>query len=289
MALVPAHKILAHARNSRYGIPCLLAGDLQMLVGQVRAAESARAPLILAFNEAVTPDIPMELAMPAMVSASQNSAVPIATILDHGGSLESAIRAIELGSSSVMYDGSALPYEENVRNTAEVVRVAHAAGVSVEGELGAVGGSSVELGRSDSYASSLTDPALAVEYVERSGVDVLAISFGNAHGIYRGRPDLDLALVRQIAQMVDVPLAMHGASGLALEEYGPIVDSGISKVNYYTAMARSVSHRLREWLGEAAEDEIVYHRIISTSIEGFQAETQRLLHALRCSGQAASP
>lgn len=285
MALVPAHKILNHARMRRYGIPCLLAGNLEMLIGQVRAAEKAQAPLILAFNVAVTPQVPMDLVMPAMVSAAKQAAVPIATILDHGSSLEQAILAIELGSSSVMYDGSSLPFEENVRSTKEVVRAAHTAGVSVEGELGAVGGSSVELASGGIHTSSFTDPDLATEFVDRTGIDVLAVSFGNAHGIYRGAPELDLSLVREIAGLVEVPLAMHGASGLAFERYAAVIDSGISKINYYTAMARAVAHRLRDRLTDAPEDQLVYHRVISASIEEFEADTLRLLDALRCAGR----
>lgn len=257
-----------------------------MLVAQVRAAEAVRAPLILAFNEAVTPEIPIELAMPAMVKAAHGASVPVATILDHGSSYERAMAAIQLGSSSVMFDGSALPYEENVRCTADVVQAARAAGVSVEGELGAVGGSSIELGRGDAYQSSMTDPDLVVDFVQRTGVDVLAISFGNSHGIYRGAPKLDLPLVRAIATKVDAPLAMHGASGLSEESYAPILDSGISKVNYYTAMAREVSRELRDWLARASDDQLIYHNILRTTIDSFDASTRRLLSVLRATGKA---
>jgi fructose-bisphosphate aldolase class II len=288
MTLVSAHEILADATHRDYGIPCLLAGNLEMLIAEVRAAESVDAPLILAYNEAVTPDIPIELAMPAMVHAAEQAAVPIATILDHGSSFERAMRAVELGSSSVMFDGSGLSYDENIRCTAEVVQAAHVAGVSVEGELGAVGGSSVELGRSADFASSLTDPDLAQDFVQRTGVDVLAISFGNSHGIYQGPPHLDLELVRNISALVDVPLAMHGASGLVEESYGPIIDSGISKINYYTAMAREVSHRLRDWLATAGDEQLVYHAVSSATIGFFETATVRLLHVLRGAGKAAS-
>lgn len=288
MALVPAHLILADARRRRYGIPCLLAGNLEMLVAEIRAAEAVCAPLILAYNAAVTPDIPIELAMPAMVAAAKESASPVATILDHGDSVESAARALELGSSSVMFDGSALPYVENVRQTAEVVALARRAGASVEGELGAVGGSSVELGRGADYASSLTDPDLAADFVEQTGVDVLAISFGNAHGIYHGPPNLDLDLARTIASRVNIPLAMHGASGLTEDSYAPIIDSGISKINYYTAMAREVSHELRDWLTAATEEDLVYHCVSAQTVGYFEAATVRLLKTLRCDGKARS-
>ncbi len=286
MALTPVHELLADARNRRYGIPCLLAGPIEMLVAQVKAAEEAQSPLILAYNAAVTPHISPDLAFPAMVTAAKKATVPIATILDHGDTVEHAMQAILLGSSSVMFDGSALPYEENVRLTSEVVRIAHERGTSVEGELGAVGGSSVELGRGDEYASSLTDPDMAADFVDRTGIDVLAISFGNSHGIYKGPPRLNLDLVRTIADRVSVPLAMHGASGLTEESYGPIIDSGISKINYYTAMARQVSHDLQTWISDATEEELVYHSISLFVAERFQERTSRLLDVLHCSAKA---
>ena len=117
---------------------------------------------------------------------------------------------------------------------------------------------------------------------------MLAISFGNSHGIYKGPPHLDLDLVRKIAGLVDVPLAMHGASGLTEESYGPILDSGISKVNYYTAMAREVSHELRDWLAAADEEQLVYHAVSAATMEFFEAATVRLLHTLRCTGKASA-
>lgn len=286
MALVPAHMILADARKYGYGIPCLLAGNLEMTLGAIRAAEEVDAPLILAFNASVTPQIPMDLAMPMIVSAARQSRVPVATILDHGRTFASVQSAINLGSSSVMFDGSSLPFDQNVRATAEVVRIAHVAGVSVEGELGAVGGSSVELGATDAEEGAYTDASLVEEYIERTGVDVLAISFGNVHGLYHGEPRLDLDLVRQVASMTDIPLAMHGASGLADEAYEPIIHSGISKINYYTAMARQVSHELRDWLCQAPDEELVYHRVIKAGIDGFDARTRQLLELLGACGKA---
>lgn len=288
MSLALAHVMLIDARRRGYGIPCLLAGNLEMTIGAIRAAEDVDAPLILAFNASVTPQVPMELAMPLIVSAARLARVPVATILDHGRTLASVQMAIELGSSTVMFDGSALSFEENVRATAEVVRIAHDAGVSVEGELGAVGGSSVELGASEATAGAYTDADRVSEYVERTGVDVLAISFGNVHGLYRGEPTLDLNLVRTVASRVRTPLAMHGASGLADEAYGPIVRSGISKVNYYTAMARQVSHDLKELLQSAPDEQLVYHRIIEASISGFQLRTRQLLRLLGAAGMAAA-
>ena len=284
MAHVGASRILRDAQQQGYGIPCLLAGNLEMMIGAIRAAEEVGAPLILAYNAQVTPQIPMTLIVPAMVRAAERAGVPIATILDHGPDLEAAVQAIQLGISTVMYDGSRLSFEENARTTQEVVRVAHAAGVDVEGELGAIGGSSVELGYADA-SSEFTDPALAVEFVKQTGVDILAISFGNAHGVYAGAPQLDLARVRTIAADVDVPLAMHGGSGLAEARYAAVIGAGISKVNYYAAMGIAVTRTLRAYLSAAPDNDLIFHHVIGVAVEQFCAETRHLLMVLGCAGK----
>lgn len=293
MPLVGIKEILTEARRRRYGVLSLLGGNLDMVIGQVAAAEELRAPLILAFNQEVTPQVPLELAMPMLVNIASRAKVPVATTLDHGDSLESVVRAIHLGSSSVMFDGSTLPYEENVKQTKEVVRVAHVLGVSVEAELGSIAGSAAETGGAAASVeapeghdpgSAFTDPELALDFVERTGVDALAISFGNVHGTYRGEPNLDLGLVREIYTLVDVPLVMHGASGLADSEYKKIVESGISKVCYYTAMGRRAAQDIHRWLENADQGGAVYHQIISWAIGSFRADTERVMALVGCIG-----
>ena len=286
MPLVGVKKLLTQARRGRYGVLSVLGGNLDMVIGQVAAAEELRAPLILAFNQEVTPQVPLELAMPMLVNVAERAKVPVATTLDHGNSLESVLRAIHLGSSSVMFDGSTLPYEENVRQTAEVVRVAHALGVSVEAELGSIAGSAAETGAplDDEPESAFTDPVLAAEFVESTGVDALAISFGNVHGTYRAEPNLDLELVRAIYSLVEVPLVMHGASGLDDGQYPRIVEAGISKVCYYTAMGKQAARDIHRRLDDAETDSAVYHEIISWAIDAFRADTKRVMALVSCIG-----
>jgi fructose-bisphosphate aldolase class II len=289
MPLEGIKEILTQARQRRYGVLSLLAGNLEMVIGQIRAAETQSAPLILAFNQEVTPQVPIELAMPFLVNAAKRASVPVATILDHGQSLEAVVTAMQLGSSSVMFDGSTLPYEENVARTREVVRLAHALGVDVEAELGSIGGSAVESGRpagagNGAPVSIFTDPEMAADFCQRTGVDALAISFGNVHGSYQGEPVLDLARVRTIHTAVDVPLVMHGASGLADSEYQEIVESGISKVCYYTAMGKAAARDLARMLADAEQDEAVYHQLISRAIDFFDTDTRRLMDVVGCSG-----
>ncbi len=283
MPHVSSKEILSEARERRYGVPGLLGGSLEMVVGQIAAAEERRSPLILVFNQEVTAEVPMELGMPLIVNAAEKADVPVATILDHGQSLESIVRAIKLGSSSIMFDGSNLPYEENVKKTREIVRIAHAADVCVEAELGSIVGSSIDPEDSGPEAA-FTDPEMAAEFVDKTGVDALAISFGNVHGVYRGKPNLDLECVRKIHSMVDVPLVMHGGSGLAESDYAKIVESGISKICYYTTMARGASDAIRKMMLDAGQDDIIYHHIISRVIDYFYTETRKLLDVLGCSG-----
>jgi len=290
MPLVGIKEILTEARVRQYGVPSLLGGNLEMVIGHIAAAEQLRAPLIITFTQSVTPKVPMEVGMPLIVSAAMRAKVPVASILDHGDSLESVVRAIHLGTSSVMFDGSLLPYEENVRQTKEVVRVAHTLGVDVEAELGRIAGSSTETGSvavptdENDHGSMFTDPGLALDFVERTGIDALAISFGNVHGLYTGEPKIDLELVREIFALVEVPLVMHGASGLADNEYQKIVKSGISKINYYSVMGRRAVNDIRGQLEDSGQEEIVYHEIISRAIDFFRDDTVRVMKLMGCVG-----
>ncbi len=285
MSLVNSNAILADARRRKYGIPSLLAGNQEMIVGFISAAEALNAPLILAFNQEVTPTVPIEIGMALAVDAARKASVPVATILDHGADIEQIVAAIRYGTSSVMFDGSHLQYEENVQRTREIVRIAHAAGVDVEAELGGISGSSVNLTDAGPEAA-MTDPKQAADFVAHTGVDVLAISFGNAHGVYRGEPHLDLKLVQTIRDCVDIPLAMHGASGLTSAAYPPIIASGISKICYYTAMARAASQDIYHMLDQSDFQSIIYHQIITRATGFFSEAAKELLHLLDATDKA---
>lgn len=286
MSHVSLKEVLADARRNSYGIPCLIGGSLEMIIGQIMAAEEKNSPLILFFNEQVTPRIPIELGVPLMVNAAQRARVPVATILDHGMSFASIMKVIHLGASSVMFDGSSLPYEENVEQTKEIVKIAHSLGVSVEAELGAVGGSAVEIGEGTELPKNVfTDPDLVRDFIAKTGIDALAVSFGNQHGPYHGDQKLDYTRVRKIYSMVDIPLVMHGGSGLGEHKYKKIVASGISKVNYYSAMARAAGENMRVKTAEAAE-KAIYHDIINWNIDFFYEETKKLIDILGCARKA---
>jgi ketose-bisphosphate aldolase len=277
--------ILYDATRRKYGVPNLWGGNLEKVIGYLKSAERLQAPLCICYNRGLCPDIPIEIDMPLIVRAAEHAKVPIATVLDHGEGLDEVIAAIEYGASSVMFDGSGLPYEENVAKTREIVEYAHRHKVDVEAELGAVGGSAIETGGGADIKSTQTDPKQARDFVTRTKVDALAISFGNSHGKYKGKPILNLSLVREIASRVDVPLVMHGASGLSSEDYGRVIDAGISKINYYTTMGLSSAENIRRKTAVAGED-LVCHKIVKWNIDFIQQETTDLLTLLRASGKA---
>ena len=170
--------------------------------------------------------------------------VPISLMLDHGSSVEQCLEVLAYGFTDVMYDGSSLPLEENIANTRRVVAAAHAAGAGVEAELGHVG-------MGDQYDSlggqriGFTDPENVAHFVEATGVDFLAIAFGNAHGLYKGEPHLDLDLVAEIRRRVDVPLVMHGGTGLSDEQFRSAIAAGINKINFATSIMNSAADNMR--------------------------------------------
>jgi fructose-bisphosphate aldolase, class II len=285
MPHVTLKRILSDAQERRYGIPCPATANLEMLIGIIRAAEEKEAPVIICYNKQLTPDIPIEMIMPVMVREAKKSTVPVATILDHGSDFDLIMKAIHYGASSVMFDGSGLPFEENISRTKEIVKIAHSLGVSVEAELGGVGGNVMEATPTSASESLYTDPAEAVEFVDRTGVDCLAISFGNVHGKYAGEPNLDLQLVKRISSSVNVPLGMHGASGLEFSEYKNIIEAGISKINYFSAICALFHKELSSFIERVGEEALCV-RIIKMTIDYWHKKTMELFDILGTSRKA---
>lgn len=285
MTNISLRDILKDAKENSYGIPCIAGSNLEMIVGIIKAAEEKNSPLIVCYNKQLSPGIPSDLLISLIVHSAKIAEVPICTILDHGSEFDLIMKSIHLGMSSVMYDGSGLPFEENVKKTIEIVKIAHSLGVSVEAELGGVGGSALEATASSSIKSVLTVPEEAIEFVKKTGIDALAIAFGNVHGKYVGEPKLDLGVVRKISSMVDIPLVMHGASGLPFNKYKSIIDSGISKINYFSAMCRGSYSNLKYFM-ESSNEEAFCINEIPIAIDFWKTETMKLLDIFKCSGKA---
>jgi ketose-bisphosphate aldolase len=284
MPHVSSKEILADGRARGYGVASLMGSNIEMCVALVMAAEECGSSLLLVYNEDVNPRIPMEYGIPAIVNAAKQSKAPVGTVLDHGRDLGQIRRAIELGINTVMFDGSLLPYEENVSKTSEIVKYAHARGVHVEAELGSIAGSACDYASAGPEAH-YTHPDTAVEFIERTGVDFLAISFGNAHGIYNHRPVLDLHLVRTLYEKTTIPLVMHGASGLEDCEYPEIIKAGITKVCYYTAMARGAAVEILRSMNSIHQP--AYHDFLECSFNYFYNETKHLMQLFGSFGSAA--
>lgn len=252
--LITGTEMLAIAKKHHFAVPAFNAGSGQLLPAIMDACKEEKAPFIMAIH-------PDELSFLrdsfiSQVMAEINSTqLPVALHLDHGANLDQVIHAIQLGFSSVMIDGSSLPFEENIEKTKEVVRVAHAVGVSVEAELGTIGntGNNVEGGVTK---VTYTDPQMAKEFVEKTGIDSLAVAIGTAHGLYPKdlKPKLRLDILEEITKVVDVPLVLHGGSSNPDEEIAKSVELGISKINISSDIKISFTEKLREILNNGNEE-----------------------------------
>ena len=211
--------------------------NLELARGIISAAESTGSPVIMGTAEVLLPYGPLEEVSYYLLPMAKKANVPVVIHLDHGLRKETCIQALELGFSSIMYDCSTDSYEDNVKKVKEMADIAHSYGATIEGELGHVGDNpdSAE-GNSNLDDPSLffTDPKMAKDYVDKTGVDALAIAVGNAHGAYKLPPKLDFNRIRTIAQTVDVPLVLHGGSGLTDNDFKRAIQEGISKVNIFT-------------------------------------------------------
>jgi fructose-bisphosphate aldolase class II len=231
MAICRVKDLLWEARRRKRAVGAFNVGNMEMILGVVSAAEQMNTPIILQIAEKRLRWSPLYLMAPMMVSAAKEARVAVALQLDHGLS-ETVLRAsVAYGFNSVMFDGSAYSLRENIEKTKSVVDWAHTLGLNVEAEIGVVGGSE----GGEDRRPVCTDPQEAARFVAESGCDALAVAIGNAHGHYRAAPKLDFEVLKNIRDMVDVPLALHGGSGIAPEDFRRSVDLGISKINIGTA------------------------------------------------------
>lgn len=206
----------------------------------IAAAEELNRPVILAHAEVHNPFFDISLVGPALIGAARAAKVPVAVHLDHGVTLDTVYKALRLGFTGIMIDASALPYEENLSVTKQVVEAAHAMGADVEAELGRVqkgeGGAGESFERPEDY---YTIPEEAGAFCRATGVDCLAVAFGTAHGFYKSQPKLDFSVVEKCAAATGLPLVMHGGSGVSAEGYRAAIAAGIRKINYFSYMSKA--------------------------------------------------
>ncbi len=263
MALVTMKELLERARENHRGIGAFSVGNMEMVKGAIQAAEELDTPIILQIAEVRLKHSPLALMGPMMVQAAKEAKVDIAVHLDHGLTMETVEKAIELGFTSVMFDSSTYPFEENIQRTKQVVELASKHGVTVEAELGLVGGS--EDGSED-HGIRCTDPEDAKIFCEQTGVDALAVAIGNAHGNYPVAPKLAFDVLEEIHNTVDVPLVLHGGSGITDEDFQKAISLGIVKVNIATASFNSLTKCAEEYL--ATEGAHNYFSLNEAMVQG---------------------
>lgn len=286
--LVSLKELMEDAEKGGYAVGAFNVSNLESLMAIMQAAEETGRGVILNYAEVHAPFLSMEQAALIMLDAAKKAKVPVCVHLDHGSSMESCIQAIRLGFTSVMLDASAEDYETNVRETKEIVRLAHSVGVTVEAELGHIFSSDMGLAESPKEAETLesfdsaedvyTDPATAKDFVERTGVDVLAIAFGTTHGIYTKKPKLDLERITKIKEAIDIPFVMHGGSGLSKEEFQTAIRNGIRKINYYTYMTLAGGRAVKEALDQKTPDEnVFFHDIPMIAVEAMKENVKEAI------------
>ena len=281
MPLVSISGELERAQRGGYALPLFDTFDMHSTDGMFNVLEEKRAPAMVAIYAAAL-DRPNARAFAAYIRArAEDSSVPVSLMLDHGRSFEDCIRCISYGFTDVMYDGSKLPMEGNIETTRAVVRAAHAVGVCVEAELGHVGRGS-EYEDHETRRQGFTDPDSVERFVEETGVDFLAIAIGTAHGLYAGDPELDLDLLGEIRARVDIPLALHGGSGVTEEQFRATIAGGISKINVATDLFVTTGRRLCE---AAQTQGASYFALSRTAIESFQERCGYYLDLFGASGR----
>ena len=246
--LVNLKEILRLAEEKNIAVGCFNAPNLTSLRAVIRAAEEAAQPVVITHAQIHEEKglISMEEIAPIMLWYAQRAAVPVCVHLDHGTNMDYIKKALALGFTSVMYDGSERPLEENIANTKTVVELAHACGASVEAELGSMGarrggfGGATEASAEDKRTSIYTEPDVAAIFVKETQVDALACAFGTAHGFYSTTPKLDFARLSALREAMNgLPIVMHGGSGVSDDDFREVINRGVRKVNYYTYMAKA--------------------------------------------------
>ncbi len=287
MPLVDMHDMLKHAYRNGYAVGGFEPMSLDFLEAIVEAAENCRAPVILNLVEFHFGHYDFELVMAAAEKAARRATVPVALHLDHGGSLAAAVRAINLGCNSVMLDASHDPFPSNVAQTRQVVEMAHGCGVAVEGELGYDAGMPGEGEEAARHAgeTSYTSVEEAKAFVERTGVDCLAVSIGTVHGRVRGRSKLDIERLKRINEALKIPLVIHGGSGLSDEQYRKLIAHGVARINYSTALGDIAGNRLRA--NARAASRCGYTGLAEGVREDVEQEVERCMHLWGSAGRAA--
>ncbi|MCC5421317.1 class II fructose-bisphosphate aldolase [Clostridium perfringens] len=263
MALVKMIELLDAAREKNYAVGSFSIANMEMVKGALKAAEEMHSPMILQIAEVRLANSPLELIGPLMVSAAKNAKVPVAVHFDHGLTLENIEKALKIGFTSVMIDGSHLSFDENVKITKRVKELADKYGAAIEAEIGQVGGS--EDGSED-IKMKVTNVEDAKRFVQETKVDALAVAIGNAHGVYKGTPKLRFDVLENLRENIETPLVLHGGSGITPEDFKACKNKGIRKINIATATFNSVEESVRKLYVDNEKKD--YFTLQATEVQG---------------------
>ena len=251
--IVSFKEMLQAADKGCYAVGAFNCLSLENVEGAIAAAEELRSPIIIQLAEVQFPCAPMNLMAPLYLEAARKASVPVVVHLYHGQSFETCAEAIRLGFGSVMFDGASLPFEENVRITREVTRMAKAMGVDVEAELGKVG----DVGKDDDKVDVFTDVEESARFIELTGVDALAVAIGNQHGRYVATPKLNIDRLIELHERNSMPLVLHGGSGTSVEDFKACIHNGICKINVATAIQVGITERVQQYLRECDKPDYI--------------------------------
>jgi len=261
--LVTLKEILEIAEEKKIAVGAFNAPNLESLQAVIGAAEELELPVIMQFSQGHEGHIRLEEIGPIMMDYAKKSTVPVCVHLDHGENIEYVQKALELGFTGVMYDGSTLEYKENVANTKKVVELARKFGAFAEAELGNMGRRENGMGGKSGVGDETkiyTDPVQARAFVEETGVDALACSFGTTHGIYLAEPRLDFTVVEGVRRECGgIPVVMHGGSGVSKEDFHKAIHAGVRKVNYFTYMDKAAGNAIKEYIDSLAEGQPAFY------------------------------
>ena len=270
MALVPMKKLLENAEKNNIAVGAFSVGNMEMVMGAVWAAEELNTPIILQIAECRLKNSPLELMGPMMISAAKNAKVDIAVHLDHGLKIETVEKALKMGFTSVMFDGSTLPLEENIKAVKQVREMADQYGATVEAELGVVGGNE---GDGAAHEILCTNPEDAKLFCDETGVDALAVAIGNAHGNYPVLPNLRFDVLDDINKLAPTPLVLHGGTGITDEMFQQAIMLGVRKVNIATASFDNLAKFAQDYC--ATKEKANYFELSSKMVEGVYENVKR--------------
>ena len=281
MPLVKMSTLLNEAREGGYAVGSFSVSNMEMVLGVLKAVEETKSPAILQIAEVRLNHSPLEIIGPLMVAAARNCSMPVAVHFDHGKTTEKIKQALDIGFTSVMLDGSHLPFEENAEITAATKLLAQKYDADCEGEIGCVGGS--EDGSED-IAINCTSPVQALEFYKKTNVDALAVAIGNAHGNYKQAPKLRFDILEETAKLVKAPLVLHGGTGILPEDFRRCIKLGINKINIATATFDSVENSVRT----AYENGSIkgYYDLQTAEVEGAYHNAMKHIEIFGCSGKA---